>query len=967
MLIAAAALFCLAAAPPSSAQTRSACGVELSSGIPGTPGGPICGTDEGDDVVLSGEDDPIGFFGENGHDTVEGSRYADVLRGGPGNDEVHGGRGDDYIDGGDDSDRLFGGPGNDSIIERRFGVRERLYGGPGNDIVVGGRGNDYLYGNAGDDLLFGGPAGDRLFGGPGDDVLYGGPGRDVFDCGPGDDTVHRVRGQSGRDAPIPKEAGCERIINTDPTNASPLRLVRGGSGRDTLVGGDGPDLLEGKGGSDRLAGAGGDDELEGDGATNQGDDVLRGDEGDDRLAGRSGDDELYGGNGRDELAGGSGRDLLSGGPGDDLLFGAYDGDRILGGPGNDVTSLLGGDTSDPNGRVTVDCGPGFDIVVINPDRRGAFRNCESFREQFHEVDSAHLFRPSAEIFPPGLEALGGPGPGPPRSSRVARAASGKSRARRSQAPPPPGALPPADPNGGGSSPSISADGNRVAFSSDASNLMPDDVNGQRTDPFVRDLGAGQTLRAAARSGGAATTRGARFRRGPGQALTPDGRFAVFSSNSQDLGRRVEAYSIFRRDLARRVTEPACRLGNDDSESPVISADGRHVVFESRADNLGVSDQNQHTDVYWCDMGTGEVRRVSKPLDDSAGVGGSSLKPSVSADGRFVAFTSDTGGLLAGDGYRQGVYWQDVATGETRLVDVPAGAAGSDGIGDNPRISADGRFVVFDSDATDLPGGELNGTEVDVFRKDVTDGSLVLVSAAPNGGSANSSSTADSISADGNIVAFNSKANNLAEGDTNGFGDVFVRNISAGVTVRASVRADGGQLSGTSSSGALSADGRFVAFSSRAPDAGPRSSPSSRARIYRKDLVTGGVDPVMVGIDTPPISVLAEPAGTLLRRKVRLIAGTAGDNAGVSGVQVAISGRRRGKCVWLSRGTRLVQRPCDKPLYLRAKVVGGLRFTLRLRRLLPRGTYTMRSRAFDLTGQVEAASRTGENAVTFRLN
>src|SRR5688572_13318813 len=104
----------------------------------------ICGTDEGDDLWLAGEDSGISFFGENGHDTVEGSVYGDALNGGGGNDELHAGRGDDTVDGGDDSDVLFGGAGNDRLVERRFGF-DRLYGGLGDDTLFGGRANDHLH------------------------------------------------------------------------------------------------------------------------------------------------------------------------------------------------------------------------------------------------------------------------------------------------------------------------------------------------------------------------------------------------------------------------------------------------------------------------------------------------------------------------------------------------------------------------------------------------------------------------------------------------------------------------------------------------------------------------------------------------------------------------------------------------------------------------------------------------------
>src|SRR4051812_16726385 len=391
------------------------CSVELSRPLGAVGSGPICGTDEGDDVYFLGEAAPIQFFGENGHDTVVGSQSGDRLIGGGGNDEIHGDRGNDALDGGDDSDLLFGGPGDDTLRERRFGF-DTLFGGPGDDVLAGGRANDKLYGGPGSDVLYGGSGTDRLFGGPGDDALYGGPNRDYFDCGPGNDTLYYTRRDTGpsslerHDGFIPKAAGCERVVEGDPTADFPLRDKVGTAGDDVMAGTDGPDLLEGKGGSDKLEGGLGDDELEGDGASLQGGDTLIGGDGSDRLAGRAGNDRLFGdatdgsgSPGDDELVGGSGHDLLVGGAGSDALMGAYDGDRIIAGSGNDVVSLLGGDTTDPNGTVYVDCGSGVDLVVINPARRGTYRNCEYFDDQWHEADWGQLLRPSPEVFPQGTE------------------------------------------------------------------------------------------------------------------------------------------------------------------------------------------------------------------------------------------------------------------------------------------------------------------------------------------------------------------------------------------------------------------------------------------------------------------------------------------------------------------------------------------------------------------------------------
>jgi Tol biopolymer transport system component len=742
-----------------------------------------------------------------------------------------------------------------------------------------------------------------------------------------------------------------------------MRQLLGHDTGDTLAGGPGSDFIEGKGGDDRLYGGGGDDELEGDGST-AGNDLLMGGSGNDRLAGRSGNDKLYGDArspsagppGNDELAGGSGADLMVGGPGDDLLLGAYDGDRILAGTGNDVINLLGGDTTDPNGRAYVDCGRGFDVVAINPDRRGIYRNCEGFTSQFHEADFGHFYHPSSEVWPPGIANV---------VPTAALADAFRVRAARShstQATP----LSPAPPDGGASAPSISADGRFVGYSSDADNLVASDSNGARTDPFVRDLATGTNLLADSRRSGASATRGGRFRRGPAGDLSADGRYAVFTSNTPDLTGSVPHYTIFRRDLFTGVNQRACRAGDADAGNPVISADGQHVAFESRADTLSGRDRDLQPDVYWCDIASGTIQRVSTPIEDSVNTVGSSGEPSISADGRYVAFTSDAGGLVPGDGERAGVYRKDMVTGETLLVDVPAGATTSDGSGENPKISADGRYVLFDSDATDLPGGDLNGRAIDVFRKDLATGEVTLVSQGRDGSGANGDSTADSISADGSLAVFTSNASNLVLDDGNSTADVFAKSLATGTVTKVSTSPDGSGLTGPSTQGAVSADGHFVAFASRAPNVVAGDITTSRARIYRRDLATGALVEVSAGLNLQPTSLIGEPFGVNLRRKVHLIAGTSSDNGRVVGVRVAVSrsiGNR--KCLWLGRGAHLVKKRCSQPQYLEARVTDGLRWTLRVPHLLPRGTYTVRSVAIDDTGLVEKP-RSGRDVATFAL-
>jgi Tol biopolymer transport system component len=448
-------------------------------------------------------------------------------------------------------------------------------------------------------------------------------------------------------------------------------------------------------------------------------------------------------------------------------------------------------------------------------------------------------------------------------------------------------------------------------------------------------------------------------------LSADGRYAVYSSRSSDLGGSGSGYRIWVRDLQNRSTTMACRAGNAALESPVVSADGRRVAFETRATNLAGSDVNQQADVYWCDLESGELRRVSTPIADGVNSSGTSLEPAISGDGRYVAFTSDAGGLVPGDGTRAGVYWKDMGSGEIRLVDAAPGTTGSNGIGLHPAISADGQYVSFDSDATDLPGGDLNGTTVDVFRRDMATGVIDLVSQGDDGG-AQGDSTAGSISGDANVVAFTSQAADLTGGDDNGTTDVFTRNMVSGAVVRVSTKADGSALDGPSYAPAVSGDGRFVAFASRAAAVTPSAGAAPRARIYRKDVDTGAVDLASIGIDVAPRTLIDAPLGKLPRRKLRSVTGTAQDDGTVARVDVSLSrSLGNGRCLWLAVRSRVVKGECATRVWVRSRLDSGFRFSLQVRHSLPRGTWHLRTRATDGTRKSEPA-RVGHNSVTLKV-
>jgi Tol biopolymer transport system component len=270
-------------------------------------------------------------------------------------------------------------------------------------------------------------------------------------------------------------------------------------------------------------------------------------------------------------------------------------------------------------------------------------------------------------------------------------------------------------------------------------------------------------------------------------------------------------------VTSRVSVDAAGMqGNKYSKSPSISADGRFVAFESAASVLVPGDTNGVVDVFVRDRQTGAIERVSV---DSSGVQGNdiSIYPSISADGRYVAFLSAASNLVAGD--TNGVldmFVHDRQTGVTERVSVDSvGTQGDGSCFSPPAMSADGRYVVFESSATNLVPGDTNGAE-DVFVHDRQTGATERVSVASDGTQGNALSGFASISADGRYVAFVSFAGNLVPGDTNGHYDVFVRDRQNGTTERVSVSSGGAQGNGDSSVGfglTMSADGRYVAFAS----------------------------------------------------------------------------------------------------------------------------------------------------------
>ncbi|MCB9433502.1 MAG: PD40 domain-containing protein [Ardenticatenaceae bacterium] len=322
-------------------------------------------------------------------------------------------------------------------------------------------------------------------------------------------------------------------------------------------------------------------------------------------------------------------------------------------------------------------------------------------------------------------------------------------------------------------PSISNDGRFVAFKSGASNLVHGDTNGV-ADIFVHDRQVGTTSRVSVDSSG---SQGNDDSYNP--SISGDGRFVAFESDarnlvSDDTNGRSDIFVHDRQTgITSRVSVDSSGIqGNQVSLYPSISGDGRFVAFASWASNLVSGDTNGTLGIFVHDRQIGTTSRVS--VDSSGNEGnGHSYNPSISGDGRFVAFRSYASNLVSGDtNGSYDVFVHDRQTGTTSRVSVDSSGNEGNGSSHSPSISGDGRFVAFSSEASNLISSDTSGT-FDIFVHDRQTGTTSRVSVNSSGNEGNGGSGFPSISGDSHFIAFQSSASNLVSGDNNNTGDIFV--------------------------------------------------------------------------------------------------------------------------------------------------------------------------------------------------
>jgi hypothetical protein len=282
-------------------------------------------------------------------------------------------------------------------------------------------------------------------------------------------------------------------------------------------------------------------------------------------------------------------------------------------------------------------------------------------------------------------------------------------------------------------------------------------------------------------------------------------------------------------------------------SELLSADGRWIVFISGANNLVPFDTNQSDDIFLKNTVTGTIERVNLGVGGSqAPIGSNSDDPSISGDASVVAFSctapldpSDVNGL-------NDVYIRDTQTATTERVSVsyipgqdPNGKSGGSA------LSFDGRYVAFDSMATNLVPNDTNNF-IDVFLYDRGTHMTERISVDSQGQQSNDWSSVRGMSADGRFVLFASSATNFVPKDTNGAIDLFVRDRVLGTTTRVSVDGGGNEANGSSNFGNISADGTVVVFQSGATNLVVKDV-NYTFDIFAKDLLTGNVELISVGV------------------------------------------------------------------------------------------------------------------------
>lgn len=449
-------------------------------------------------------------------------------------------------------------------------------------------------------------------------------------------------------------------------------------------------------------------------------------------------------------------------------------------------------------------------------------------------------------------------------------------------------------NGDSTEASVSADGRYVVFASFANNLVAGDNNNRR-DIFLRDRTAGTTTLI---SKNPSTGEGGNQDSGQ-PVINADGTHIAFVSRATNLlaGDSQNHNDIFRYTIANGNLElvsarsgTTTTYGGGSSSEPTISKDGNLVSFTSFAGNLNAgTDGNGSNDVFIRNLGGSTVfgiapnqTKLVSVIPGNGGIAGNdqSFDSWISSDGRYIAFRSDASDLVAtGDGNNaRDTFVRDLQTGTTTLISANTSGVSGNAASDSNSISGDGRFVTFQSRATDLVANDGNGN-ADVFLRDTQTNTTTLLSVNRFGtNSAGGFSEFPALSQDGSFASFSSTAGDIVGNDANGREDVFLRDLVRGPISLLSVNTSGAPANGRSFDPFISRNGNFIVYTSDASDMAAGDT-NGKSDIFLADA------PTSAGDSAPPTATVgsadaASPGATTFQFTVNLA-----DNVGLNTVDV----------------------------------------------------------------------------------
>ena len=389
-------------------------------------------------------------------------------------------------------------------------------------------------------------------------------------------------------------------------------------------------------------------------------------------------------------------------------------------------------------------------------------------------------------------------------------------------------------------PTISNGGRFVAFVSKAPDLTSSGSNGKE-QIFVRDTLAATTTLVSVSSGGITGNADS-----DDPIISANGRYLVWQSAATNLvaGDTNGHVDVFRRDLVTKQTIRASvrtaggQLTGGDATNPLVSGDGKEVSFQYAGSDVVAGDTNAKPDVFVREVDAGFSEMITVTSGELMLTAGGT-NPSMSANGRYVVFDSNTTQVGTDTNGRVDVFLRDRVLGTTELVGKASdGTQGEDG-SQFGKVSDDGRYVAFQSSSKAFTTATVNGTDSHIYRRDRTNATTVLVDLDAFGQPGTEGASGPDISANGNAVSFASESPNLWNGDSNGNSDAFVRNVSTQTTTRVDTKTGGtSEIHGLTFLPALSDDGTAVTYVSFAADAYPKDSNNTCDVFWRGTAEAG---------------------------------------------------------------------------------------------------------------------------------